>query len=157
MRNFSLNGRRGRKEKVWLVQMFPTTGERTLYRIATLGLWAWKVFDLQEMIIKLYSYHLHESTNISWISTHLIIWCWILSLISSRAFISIYFLVWFIVQTAVVEVPQHFIYLTTWGEVLLNLYFLCTLSICYQYYACRLKPEQIEKVFVIFCSFLTSF
>ena len=41
-----------------------------------------------------------------------------------RFWMSSYFVVWFVVQASVEEFPKHFIYLTTWGESLLNLYFI---------------------------------
>jgi len=62
-----------------------------------------------------------------------------------RAIIAIYFLTWFIVQASTVKMPLHFIYLTTWGECLLNLYFLSTLVIVAY---CQLYPESGEKVVV---------
>jgi len=59
-----------------------------------------------------------------------------------RAVISTYFLAWLIAQTSQVDLPLHFIYLTTWGEFLLNIYLLSALILAIYYNS---NPDLIHK------------
>jgi len=49
-----------------------------------------------------------------------------------RAFISVYFLCWYIAQLTALEysLATHYIYYTTWAETLLNLYFMLAFILC---------------------------
>lgn len=51
-----------------------------------------------------------------------------------RGWMSLYFVTWFIAQSAVEELPKHFIYLTTWGELLLNIYFSISFILSMYFY-----------------------
>jgi len=65
---------------------------------------------------------------------------------SSRLFlfyrfsISSYFVTWFIAQASVEDLPKHFIYLTTWGESLLNAYFITAFAMSTYLY---MNPECV--------------
>ena len=65
------------------------------------------------------------------------------SFLAYRSFIAVYFLAWMVAQTSQEKLPRHFIYLTTWGEMLLNIYFLSTLGLTL-YYA-RAQKEIYPK------------
>ena len=54
-----------------------------------------------------------------------------------RAALSTYFLVWFVTQNTAVELPKHYIYLTTWGETLLNIYFTSAFGLSIYFYMCH--------------------
>merc|ERR1711931_441450 len=60
-----------------------------------------------------------------------------------RAAISMYFLAWLIAQTAKVDLPLHFVYLTTWGEFLLNIYLLSAFILAVYYHT---NPDLIYKI-----------
>ncbi|CBY23479.1 unnamed protein product [Oikopleura dioica] len=62
-----------------------------------------------------------------------------------RAALSTYFLVWFITQNTAVELPKHYIYLTTWGETLLNIYFTSAFGLSIYFYMCHEEVEKQQK------------
>ncbi|CAG5109653.1 Oidioi.mRNA.OKI2018_I69.chr2.g4168.t1.cds [Oikopleura dioica] len=62
-----------------------------------------------------------------------------------RAALSTYFLIWFITQNTAVELPKHYIYLTTWGETLLNIYFTSAFGLSIYFYIFREEVERPQK------------
>lgn len=74
-----------------------------------------------------------------------------------RFWMSSYFIVWFIVQASLEELPKHFIYLTTWGESLLNLYFITSFVMSsYLYWNPESVYDQLNG-YVYFLQWMSNF
>jgi len=75
-----------------------------------------------------------------------------------RSTMSLYFLSWYVAQASIEELPKHFIYLTTWGESLLNIYFLSafTLSVFLYYNPEKVfdRPNGLLRPVLIFSNFI---